>query len=48
VRQRLTDVTTGLYLITAICGLVDAVCFPALGHATVAMFPLLWGDHQST
>jgi len=23
----LRDVTTGLYMITAICGLVDAVCF---------------------
>jgi uncharacterized membrane protein YoaK (UPF0700 family) len=32
VRERLSDVTTGLYLITAICGGVDAVCFLARGQ----------------
>jgi uncharacterized membrane protein YoaK (UPF0700 family) len=37
VRERLKDVTTGLYLITAICGLVDAVCFLALGHVFAEM-----------
>ena len=37
VKQRLSDVTTGLYLITAICGLVDAVCFLALGHVFAEM-----------
>jgi uncharacterized membrane protein YoaK (UPF0700 family) len=37
VKRRLTDVTTGLYLITAICGLVDAVCFLALGHVFAEM-----------
>jgi uncharacterized membrane protein YoaK (UPF0700 family) len=30
-KQRLTDLTTGLYMISATCGLVDAVCFLALG-----------------
>lgn len=30
-KERLTDVTTGLSMISSICGLVDAVCFLALG-----------------
>jgi uncharacterized membrane protein YoaK (UPF0700 family) len=34
---RLGDVTTGLYLIAAICGLVDAVCFLRLGHVFAEM-----------
>ena len=37
VKRRLSDVTTGLYFITAICGLVDAVCFLALGHVFAEM-----------
>jgi uncharacterized membrane protein YoaK (UPF0700 family) len=36
-KRRLTDVTTGLYMITAICGLVDAVCFLALGGVFAEM-----------
>ena len=36
-KQALRDVTTGLYLITAICGLIDAVCFLALGHVFAEM-----------
>jgi uncharacterized membrane protein YoaK (UPF0700 family) len=36
-RHRMTDVTTGLYMITAICGLVDAVCFLALGGVFAEM-----------
>ena len=31
IRHEMADVTTGLYMISAICGLVDAVCFLALG-----------------
>ena len=31
------DVTTGLYMITAICGLVDSVCFLALGGVFAEM-----------
>ena len=30
-KQQLADLTTGLYMISATCGLVDAVCFLALG-----------------
>jgi uncharacterized membrane protein YoaK (UPF0700 family) len=33
----LRDVTTGLYMITAICGLVDAVCFLGLGGVFAEM-----------
>lgn len=33
----LSDVTTGLYMITAICGLVDAACFLALGGVFAEM-----------
>jgi len=33
----LTDVTTGLYMISATCGLVDAVCFLALGGVFAEM-----------
>jgi uncharacterized membrane protein YoaK (UPF0700 family) len=33
----LRSVTTGLYLITAVCGLVDAVCFLALGGVFAEM-----------
>jgi uncharacterized membrane protein YoaK (UPF0700 family) len=36
-RRRMTDVTTGLYMISAICGLVDAVCFLALGGVFAEM-----------
>jgi uncharacterized membrane protein YoaK (UPF0700 family) len=36
-KRRLTDVTTGLYMITAICGLVDAVCFLGLGGVFAEM-----------
>jgi hypothetical protein len=36
-RRRLKDVTTGLYMITAICGLVDAVCFIGLGGVFAEM-----------
>jgi uncharacterized membrane protein YoaK (UPF0700 family) len=32
-----SDVTTGLYIITATCGLVDAVCFLALGGVFAEM-----------
>jgi uncharacterized membrane protein YoaK (UPF0700 family) len=35
--HRLHNVTTGLYLISAICGLVDAVCFLALGRVFAEM-----------
>ncbi len=34
---RFRNVTTGLYLISAICGLVDAVCFLGLGHVFAEM-----------
>jgi len=37
IRHRMTDVTTGLYMISAICGLVDAVCFLALGGVFAEM-----------
>jgi uncharacterized membrane protein YoaK (UPF0700 family) len=37
VKDRLTDVTTGLYLISATCGLVDAVCFLALAGVFAEM-----------
>ena len=33
----ITDVTTGLYMISATCGLVDAVCFLALGGVFAEM-----------
>ena len=36
-KERLTDVTTGLYMISATCGLVDAVCFLALGGVFAEM-----------
>jgi uncharacterized membrane protein YoaK (UPF0700 family) len=36
-RERLTEVTTGLYMISATCGLVDAVCFLALGGVFAEM-----------
>jgi uncharacterized membrane protein YoaK (UPF0700 family) len=36
-KARLTDVTTGLYMISATCGLVDAVCFLALGGVFAEM-----------
>jgi uncharacterized membrane protein YoaK (UPF0700 family) len=36
-QQRLTDLTTGLYMISATCGLVDAVCFLALGGVFAEM-----------
>ena len=35
--QQLTDLTTGLYMISATCGLVDAVCFLALGGVFAEM-----------
>ena len=34
---RFRNVTTGLCLISAICGLVDAVCFLGLGHVFAEM-----------
>jgi uncharacterized membrane protein YoaK (UPF0700 family) len=36
-KERLTDVMPGLYMITATCGLVDAVCFLALGGVFAEM-----------
>jgi uncharacterized membrane protein YoaK (UPF0700 family) len=36
-RRHLREVTTGLYMISAICGLVDAVCFLALGGVFAEM-----------
>ena len=36
-KARLTDMTTGLYMISATCGLVDAVCFLALGGVFAEM-----------
>jgi len=33
----LSDVTTGLYIITATCGLIDAVCYLALGGVFAEM-----------
>ena len=36
-KERLTDVTTGLYMISATCGLVDALCFLALGGVFAEM-----------
>ena len=36
-KARLTDVTTGFYMISATCGLVDAVCFVALGGVFAEM-----------
>jgi uncharacterized membrane protein YoaK (UPF0700 family) len=36
-KERLADVTTGLYMISATCGLVDAVCFLALGGVFAEM-----------
>ena len=36
-QRRLRNVTTGLYMITAICGLVDAVCFLGLGGVFAEM-----------
>jgi uncharacterized membrane protein YoaK (UPF0700 family) len=35
-KERLTDVTTGLYMMRA-CGLVDALCFLALGGVFAEM-----------
>jgi len=35
--RALRDVTTGLYIITATCGLIDAVCFMALGGVFAEM-----------
>ncbi len=40
-KERLTDVTTGLYMISATCGLVDAVCFLALGEVFAEMMLLM-------
>jgi len=37
VKERLNDLTTGLYMISATCGLVDAVCFLALGGVFAEM-----------
>jgi len=37
VKERLNDPTTGLYMISATCGLVDAVCFLALGGVFAEM-----------
>jgi uncharacterized membrane protein YoaK (UPF0700 family) len=37
IRHEMADVTTGLYMISAICGLVDAVCFLALGGVFAEM-----------
>lgn len=34
---RLRDVTTGLYIVTATCGIIDAVCFMALGGVFAEM-----------
>ena len=36
-KERFTDVTTGLYMISSTCGLVDAVCFLALGGVFAEM-----------
>src|SRR5260370_34973605 len=36
-KERLTDVTIGLYMISATCGLIDAVCFLALGGVFAEM-----------
>jgi uncharacterized membrane protein YoaK (UPF0700 family) len=36
-KERVTDVTTGLYMISSTCGLVDAVCFLALGGVFAEM-----------
>jgi uncharacterized membrane protein YoaK (UPF0700 family) len=36
-RRRMRNVTTGLYMIAAICGLLDAVCFLALGGVFAEM-----------
>ena len=33
-RKHWRNVTTGLYLISSICGLIDAVCFLALGQSS--------------
>jgi len=48
-KDLLTDVTTGLYMISATCGLVDAVCFVALGGVFAEMMTgtlLLMGHFQ--
>lgn len=37
IRHEMADVKTGLYMISAICGLVDAVCFLALGSVFAEM-----------
>ena len=37
----MADVTTGLYMSSAMCGLVDAVCFLALG-AVLIQFGIGW------
>jgi uncharacterized protein DUF1275 len=37
IRHEMADVTTGLYMISAICGLVDAVCFLVLGGVFAEM-----------
>ena len=36
-KEQLTDVRTGLYMISSTCGLVDAVCFLALGGVFAEM-----------
>jgi uncharacterized membrane protein YoaK (UPF0700 family) len=36
-KEQLTDVTTGLYMISSTCGLVDAICFLALGGVFAEM-----------
>jgi uncharacterized membrane protein YoaK (UPF0700 family) len=36
-KRRFGHVTTGLYMVTAICGLVDAVCFVGLGGVVAEM-----------
>jgi len=36
-KERLTDVRTGLYMISSTCGLVDAVCFLSLGGVFAEM-----------
>ena len=37
IRHEMADVTTGLSMISTICGLVDAVCFLALGGVFAEM-----------
>src|ERR1700739_1348024 len=54
-KERLTDVRTGLYMISSTCGLVDAVCFLARGGScpeiitgTLLRMPLSIGTGRST